>query len=165
MVKNGRQAIALHRHLARGSKLWSQRGRAQLTALDLPRHTAQRREDSLELLTWLETHLDGLGSALLRWVLGHAAPLPARADEDLHRLSRTLIHRRGRPQARVAVARKRLVRLFIMVRDQIDNAAFRRRGRIPPPRRDLHPSPTELELVAREDSGPRATVPVRAFSE
>jgi hypothetical protein len=41
MVKNGLQAIALNRRLALGSKLWSQRGRAELTALDLPRHTAQ----------------------------------------------------------------------------------------------------------------------------
>ena len=81
------------------------------------------------------------GSALLRWVLGQAAPLAARTDEDLHRLYRTLIHRRGRPKARVAVARKLLVRLFIMVRDQIDYAEFRRRGRLPPPRPDLHPSP------------------------
>jgi transposase len=213
MVKNGLQAIALNRRLALGSKLWSQRGRAQLTALDLPRHTAQRREDSLELLTWLETHIDGLdarildaahahpgarlllthpgvgaltalttvlvlgpparfpgskhvvsyvglapavsasadtchlgqitkqGSALLRWVLGQAAPLAARTDEDLHRLYRTLIHRRGRPKARVAVARKLLVRLFIMARDQIDYAEFRRRGRLPTLRRDLPPSP------------------------
>jgi transposase len=211
MVKNGLQAIALNRRLALGAKLWSQRGRAQLAALDLPRHTAQRREDNLELLTWLEAHITGLdariadaahahpgarlllthpgvgaltalttvlvlgptarfpgskhvvsyvglapavsasadtchlgqitkqGSALLRWVLGQAAPLAARADGDLHRLYRTLIHRRGRPKARVAVARKLLVRLFIMVRDQIDYAEFRRRGGIP--RQDLHPSP------------------------
>ena len=80
------------------------------------------------------------GSALLRWVLGQAAPLAARADGDLHRLDRTVIHRRGRPKARVAVARKLLVRLFIMVRDQIDYAEFRRRGGIPS-RQDLHPSP------------------------
>jgi transposase len=213
MVNNGLQASALNRRLALGSKLWSQRGRAQLTALDRPRPTAQRREDNLELLTWLEAHIAGLdariadaahahpgarlllthpgvgaltalttvlglgpparfpgskhvvsyvglapavrasadtcplgqitkpGRALLRWGLGQAAPLAARADEDLHRLYRTLIHRRGRPKARVAGARKRLVRLFIMVRDQIDYAEFRRRGRIPPPRPDLHPSP------------------------
>jgi transposase len=213
MVKNGLPAIALNRRLALGSKLWSQRGRAQLVALELPQHTAQRREDSLELLAWLEEHIAGLdaritdaahahpgarlllthpgvgaltaltavlvlgpvarfpgskhlvsyvglapavsasadtchlgqitkqGSALLRWVLGQAAPLAARADDDLHRVYRTLIHRRGRPKARVAVARKLLVRLFIMVRDQIDYAEFRRRGRSPVPRQDLHRSP------------------------
>src|SRR5260370_1272399 len=81
------------------------------------------------------------GSALLRWVLGQAAPLAARADADLHRVYRTLIHRRGRPKARVAVARKLLVRLFIMVRDQIDYAEFRRRGCLSPPRETLLPRP------------------------
>jgi hypothetical protein len=50
------------------------------------------------------------------------------------------MHRRGRPKARVAVARKLLVRLFIMVRDPIDYAEFRRRARLPP-RQDLHPRP------------------------
>jgi hypothetical protein len=40
-----------------------------------------------------------------------------------------LVHRRGRPKAKVAVARKLLVRLFIMLRDQIDYDEFRRRGR------------------------------------
>src|SRR6266403_1761840 len=79
------------------------------------------------------------GSTLLRWVLGQAAPLAARADADLHRVYRTLIHRRGRPKARVAVARKLLVRLFIMVRDQIDYAEFRRRGCLSPPRETLLP--------------------------
>jgi transposase len=64
MVKNGLQAIALNRRLAVGSKLWSQRGRAQLTALDLPCHTAQRREDNLELLTWLEAHIADLDARI-----------------------------------------------------------------------------------------------------
>ena len=64
MVKNGLQAIALNRRLALGAKLWSQRGRAQLAALDLPRHTAQRRADNLELLTWLETHIAGLDARI-----------------------------------------------------------------------------------------------------
>ena len=71
-VKNGLQAIALNRRLALGSKLWSQRGRAQLTALDLPRHTAQRREDSLALLAWLETHIDGLDARIVD--AAHAHP-------------------------------------------------------------------------------------------
>jgi len=41
------------------------------------------------------------------------------------------VHRRGRPKAKVAVVRKLLVRLFIMLRDQIDYDEFRRRGRTP----------------------------------
>jgi transposase len=69
------------------------------------------------------------GSALLRWVLGQAAPLAARADEDLRRRYFAVLHRRGRPKAKVALARKLLVRLYVMLRDQIDYEEFRRRGR------------------------------------
>ena len=73
------------------------------------------------------------GSALLRWVLGQAAPLAARADDDLRRRYFSVLHRRGRPKARVALARKLLVRLYVMLRDQIDYPEFRRRGRLPRP--------------------------------
>jgi hypothetical protein len=41
-----------------------------------------------------------------------------------------VLHRRGRPKAKVALARKLLVRLYIMLRDQIDYEEFRRRGRV-----------------------------------
>jgi transposase len=68
------------------------------------------------------------GNALLRWVLGQAAPLAARADDDLRRRYFSVLHRRGRPKAKVALARKLLVRLYVMLRDQIDYAEFRRRG-------------------------------------
>jgi transposase len=71
------------------------------------------------------------GNALLRWVLGQAAPLAARADDDLRRRYFSVMHRRGRPKAKVALARKLLVRLYIMLRDQIDYIEFRRRGRAP----------------------------------
>jgi len=70
------------------------------------------------------------GNALLRWVLGQAAPLAARADEDLRRHYFAVLHRRGRPKAKVALARKLLVRLYVMLRDQIDYVEFRRRGRV-----------------------------------
>jgi transposase len=73
------------------------------------------------------------GNALLRWVLGQAAPLAARADDDLRRRYFSVLHRRGRPKARVALARKLLVRLYVMLRDQIDYAEFRRRGQSPRP--------------------------------
>jgi transposase len=74
-------------------------------------------------------HITKQGSTLLRWILGQAAPLAARADADLKRLYFTLLHRRGRPKARVALARKLLVRLYIMLRDEIDYDEFCRRGR------------------------------------
>src|SRR5262245_63601087 len=68
------------------------------------------------------------GNALLRWVLGQAAPLAARADDDLRRSYFAVLHRRCRPKAKVALARKLLVRLYVMLRDQIDYDEFRRRG-------------------------------------
>ena len=68
------------------------------------------------------------GSALLRWVLSQAAPLAARADEDLRRRYFSVLHRRGRPKAKVALARKLLIRLYVMLRDQIDYEEFCRRG-------------------------------------
>jgi transposase len=201
MVKNGLQAIALNQRLAIGSKLWSQRGLAQLRALELAPHTRRRRDDCLELLAWITSRTDQLdaqiadvvahdprtrlllthpgvgpltalttvlvlgpltrfpagkhvvsyvglapsinasankqhlgkitkqGNALLRWVRGQAAPLAARADDDLRRRYFAILHRRGRPKARVALARTLLVRLYIMLRDHIDYDEFRRRGR------------------------------------
>jgi len=201
MVKNGLHAIALNQRVALGPSLWTKRGLAQLQALPLPPHTAHRREDSLEWLSWLTTRIDQLdgriaaaaaadaraqrllthpgvgpltalitvlvlgpadrfptskhvvsyvglapainasadkyhlgkitkqGHALLRWILGQAAPLAARADGELKRAYFAVLHRRGRPKAKVALARKLLVRLYIMLRDQIDYEEFRRRGR------------------------------------
>jgi transposase len=70
------------------------------------------------------------GNALLRWILGQAAPLAARADGELRRAYFAVLHRRGRPKAKVALARTLLVRLYIMLRDQIDYEEFRRRGRV-----------------------------------
>jgi transposase len=60
------------------------------------------------------------GNALLRMVLVQAAAGAARYDNDLKRLYLTLVRRRDRANARVAVARKLLVRLFIMLRARID---------------------------------------------
>ena len=203
MLKNGVHALALNQGLARGSKLLRRAGLAQLQALPLPPYTAQRRDQSLDLLGTLRTHLDHLdeaiaaaarahpdaprllthpgvgpvtalatvvvlgavsrfpdskhvvsyvglapalnasadkyplgkitkqGSTLLRFVLGQAAAHAARLDPDLTRTYRTLAQRRGRAKAKVAVARRLLVRLFIMLRDHIDYDEFRRRGRTP----------------------------------
>jgi hypothetical protein len=62
-------------------------------------------------------------------VLGQAAPLAARQDAELRRRYFSVMHRRGRPKAKVALARKLLVRLYVMLHDQIDYEEFRRRGR------------------------------------
>jgi transposase len=69
------------------------------------------------------------GSPLLHVVVVQAALIAARYDEDLRRLYLTLSRRRGHAKAKIAVARKLLVRLFIMMRDDIDYKEFRARGR------------------------------------
>jgi transposase len=203
MVKNGLHAMALNHRLAAGRALCTRRGRAQLQALAWPPHLTQRRDESLELLTWLDEHIDPLdahiaaaaeaddqarpllthpgvgpltalatvlvlglvtrfptskhvvsyigwapavaasaekcrlghitkqGHSLLRYVLGQAGLVAARSDPDLRRLYSVVTHRHGHAKATVAVARKLLVRLSIMLRDQIDYAEFRDRGRRP----------------------------------
>src|SRR4030095_2005349 len=74
---------------------------------------------------------------------------PPRADDELRRRYFAVLHRRGRPQAKVALARKLLVRLYVMLRDQIDYEEFRRRGRAGPASgapvtvtQRVHPRPT-----------------------
>jgi transposase len=203
MVTNGLHAIALSYRLVGGSRQLTRSRVAELQKLALPVHTGHRRDESLELLGWLDTHIRQLddrvaraadgdpgarqllthpgvgavtalttvlvlgpvrrfpgskevasyvglaptlhasadkrhlgqitkqGNALLRMVLVQAASVAARYDDDLKRLYLTLLRRRGHAKARVAVARKLLVRLFIMLRDRIDYEEFRRRGRAP----------------------------------
>ena len=53
---------------------------------------------------------------------------PVRYDDDLKRFYKRLAERRGRPKAKVAAARKLLIRAYIMLRDEIDYAEFRRRA-------------------------------------
>jgi transposase len=202
MIRNGVHAIAMNYRLTLGTSLFTRRGVAQLQALPLPTHTANRREESLELLAWLDariatlegkiaatanadpdarrlmTHpgvgpltalatllvlgpvarfptskhvvsyvglapaiaasagkhrLGGItkqGNRLLRYVLGQAGHTALRGDGDLKQLYYRVLHRRGKARAKVAVARALLVRLYIMQRDQIDYAEFRRRGQV-----------------------------------
>ena len=68
------------------------------------------------------------GNALLRYVLGQAGQAAIKRDPDLKRLYYAVLHRRGRSRAKVAVARKLLVRLYVMLRDQIDYQTFLRRA-------------------------------------
>lgn len=68
------------------------------------------------------------GSPLLRFLLGQAALMALRGDPELGRFYHRLVFRRNHQKAKVAVARKLLVRSFIMLRDQIDYAEFHRRG-------------------------------------
>jgi transposase len=68
------------------------------------------------------------GSRLLRYLLVEATHTAVRYDEDLKRFYQRLAQRRGRPKATVAAARKLLIRAYIMMRDEIDYAEFRRRA-------------------------------------
>lgn len=81
------------------------------------------------------------GSRLLRFLLNEAGQTAARKDPDLQRFYKRLAHRRNRPKAKVAVARKLLVRSFIMLRDQIDYAEFLRRGVAARAARETHSLP------------------------
>jgi transposase len=68
------------------------------------------------------------GSRLLRYLLVEAAQITIRRDEGLKRFYLRLLHRRGAQKAKVAVARKLLIRGFILLRDGIDYAEFLTRG-------------------------------------
>jgi len=68
------------------------------------------------------------GSRVLRYLLVEAAHTAIRKDEDLKRFYKRLAEHRGRPKAKVAAARKLLIRAYIMLRDEIDYAEFRRRA-------------------------------------
>jgi transposase len=76
-------------------------------------------------------HITKQGNTLLGYVLGQAGLGAARSTPDLRRLYGAVMYRHGRAKAKVAVARKLLIRLYIMRRDQIDYAEFRDRGRWP----------------------------------
>ena len=68
------------------------------------------------------------GSRLLRYLLVEAAQTAVRRDEDLKKFYLRLLHRRGAQKAKVAAARKLLVRSYVLLRDGIDYAEFLRRG-------------------------------------
>ncbi len=68
------------------------------------------------------------GSRWLRFYLVEAGQVACRKDADLKRAYLRIKSRRGHPQAKVAIARRLLVRAFIMLRDEIDYTEFQRRG-------------------------------------
>ncbi|MCA1604866.1 MAG: IS110 family transposase, partial [Acidobacteria bacterium] len=70
------------------------------------------------------------GSRLLRYLLVEAGQTAVKSDDDLRSFYNQVMKRRGKAKAKVAVARKLLVRLFIMLRDEIDYAEFLRRGNL-----------------------------------
>jgi transposase len=68
------------------------------------------------------------GSSVLRHLLGQAMHVASRYDGELKAFYKRLATRRSKSIAKVATTRKLLIRLFIMLRDEIDYAEFKRRG-------------------------------------
>jgi transposase len=68
------------------------------------------------------------GNPLLRFLWGEAGAHAARRDPDLQRFYRRKLVQKGLGKARVAVARKLGIRLWIMLRDQITYDEFCRRS-------------------------------------
>ena len=93
--------------------------------------TAYAGLDPVERSSAERQHFLGIskaGSRMLRYLLVEAVQTAVRHDEDLKRFYQRLAERRGRPKAKVAAARKLLIRAYIMMRDEIDYAEFRRRA-------------------------------------
>jgi transposase len=70
------------------------------------------------------------GNALLRFLWGEAAVHAVRRDPQLQRFYRRKLVQKGLRKARMAVARKLGIRLWIMLRDQIEYHEFCRRGQM-----------------------------------
>jgi transposase len=68
------------------------------------------------------------GNPLLRFLWCEAAAHAVRRDPELQRFYRRKLTQKGLGKAKVAVARKLGIRLWIMLRDQIDYNEFCRRG-------------------------------------
>jgi transposase len=68
------------------------------------------------------------GNRLLRFLPVEAGQIASRYDAGLGRAYRRLAFRKGAASAKVAVARKLAIRLYIMLRDGIDYQEFCRRG-------------------------------------
>jgi transposase len=74
-------------------------------------------------------HISKQGNRLLRFLLVEAAHSAIREEDDLRRFYFRLESRRNSAVALVAVARKLVLRLYRMLREEIDYDEFRRRGR------------------------------------
>ena len=68
------------------------------------------------------------GTPVLRHLLGQAIHVAARYDPDLKSFYKRLASRRSKSIAKTAATRKLLIRFFIMLRDGIDYAEFKRLG-------------------------------------
>ena len=90
------------------------------------------------------------GNALLRYLWCEAAMHAVERDPELKRFYRRKLVQKGLGKARVAAARKLGIRLWIMMRDQIDYQEFCRRGKARQESGSVHAGMPDL------DSGPAA---------
>jgi transposase len=81
------------------------------------------------------------GPRVLRFLVIEAAHTSVKYDDDLKRFYKRLVERRGRPKAKTAVGRKLLIRAYIMLRDEIDYAEFKRRAGVARLVRQNHGTP------------------------
>lgn len=131
---------------ARVKLLETQRGVGYMTALatvhtlgDVSRFTrASKQAVSFAGLDPLERSSAGkirfgqvskAGSPMLRFLLGQAANMAARSDVKLKSFYKRLAKKKPKAVAKTATARKLLVKLTIMLRDNITADEFDRRGR------------------------------------
>jgi len=70
------------------------------------------------------------GNSLLRYLWTEATLHAVRKDPELKRFYRRKLIQKGMGKARIAVARKLGIRLWIMMRDQINYDEFCRRGKL-----------------------------------
>src|SRR5262252_7258157 len=70
------------------------------------------------------------GNKLLRFLWTEATMRAVEKDEELKRFYRRKLVQKGMGKARIAVARKLGIRLWIMLRDQMDYEEFCRRGKL-----------------------------------
>jgi transposase len=70
------------------------------------------------------------GTSLLRYLWTEATMHAVRKDPELKRFYRRKLIQKGMGKARIAAARKLGIRLWIMMRDQIDYEEFCRRGKL-----------------------------------
>jgi transposase len=96
------------------------------------------------------------GSRMLRYLLVEAVHTAVRYDEDLKRFYKRVAERRGRPKAKVAAARKLLIRAYIMMRDEIDYAAFNRRAVAARLARRGQGTPSVPEVLIGQSASPGA---------
>jgi transposase len=90
------------------------------------------------------------GNALLRYLWCEAAMHAVGRDPELKRFYRRKLVQKGLGKARVAAARKLGIRLWIMMRDQVDYQEFYRRGKARQESGSVHAGMPDL------DSGPAA---------